>query len=61
MNGKLKLLAYVCLNTGVVIWCCVFVLEGMLVTRGFLSLLISLVFVNAITWSVFKRKRPNTD
>lgn len=61
MNGKLKIVAYICLNAGVVIWCCIFVLEGMSVTRGFLSLIISLVFVNAIIWSVFKQKKPNTD
>ena len=56
MNNPLKIVSYVCLNAGVLIWACVFVLEGMSVAKGIITLAFSLGFVNLLIWAIFSRK-----
>jgi hypothetical protein len=58
-TGGLKKLCYVCLNIGVVIWCCVFVLEGMSLSKGIFSLAFSVALANVLIWYVFKKSEES--
>ena len=55
----LKKLCYKCGNIGVVIWCCVFVLEGMSLSRGIFLFVFSITFLNVLIWYLFKKREES--